>query len=122
MRAEAVEACSSGPSTAQSSLAVEAMNLLRRARRFTQARLRTLDRRIGRAPNSGLRSRRREHVPRDDGEMDTDVLQLHAGARLVIDITQVIVEFCRDRGDGMCHVFVPHATAGVTLIETGSGF
>jgi thiamine phosphate synthase YjbQ (UPF0047 family) len=54
--------------------------------------------------------------------MDTDVLQLHAGARLVIDITQVIVEFCRDRGDGMCHVFVPHATAGVTLIETGSGF
>jgi len=26
-----------------------------------------------------------------------------------------------DRGDGLCHVFVPHATAGVALIETGSG-
>ena len=28
---------------------------------------------------------------------------------------------CHDRGDGLCHVFVPHATAGVALIETGSG-
>jgi thiamine phosphate synthase YjbQ (UPF0047 family) len=36
-------------------------------------------------------------------------------------MTQVLLEFCRDRGDGLCHVFVPHATAGVTLIETGSG-
>jgi secondary thiamine-phosphate synthase enzyme len=58
---------------------------------------------------------------RDDGEMDTDVVQLHTGARLVTDITQMILEFCRDRGDGLCHVFVPHATAGVAVIETGSG-
>jgi len=26
-------------------------------------------------------------------------------------ITQVILEFCRERGDGLCRVFVPHATA-----------
>jgi len=53
--------------------------------------------------------------------MDSDVVQLRTGTRLVTDITQVIGQFCRDRGDGLCHVFVPHATAGVALIETGSG-
>jgi secondary thiamine-phosphate synthase enzyme len=53
--------------------------------------------------------------------MDSDVVQLHNGNRLVTDITEVILEFCRDRGDGLCHVFVPHATAGAALIETGSG-
>src|SRR5205814_4921674 len=29
--------------------------------------------------------------------------------------------FCRDRGDGLVHVFAPHATAGIALMETGSG-
>jgi secondary thiamine-phosphate synthase enzyme len=53
--------------------------------------------------------------------MDTDVVQLRTGARLVTDITQMINRFCRERGDGLCHVFVPHATAGVAVIETGSG-
>src|SRR5688572_16106467 len=60
-------------------------------------------------------------TPGGDADMDTDVVQLRTGARLVTDITQVIIEFCRERGDGLCHVFVPHATAGVALIETGSG-
>ncbi len=58
---------------------------------------------------------------RDDGAMDSDVVQLSTRARLVTDVTQVIAEFCRERGDGLCHVFVPHATAGVALMETGSG-
>ncbi len=53
--------------------------------------------------------------------MDSDVVQLRTGARLVTDVTQVIIKFCRERGDGLCHVFVPHATAGVALMETGSG-
>ncbi len=53
--------------------------------------------------------------------MDTDVVQVRTGARLVTDITQMINRFCRERGDGLCHVFVPHATAGVAVIETGSG-
>ena len=48
-------------------------------------------------------------------------MQLRTGARLVTDITQMINQFCRERGDGLCHVFVPHATAGVAVIETGSG-
>ena len=33
----------------------------------------------------------------------------------------MINQFCRERGDGLCHIFVPHATAGVAVIETGSG-
>jgi secondary thiamine-phosphate synthase enzyme len=53
--------------------------------------------------------------------MDTDVVQVHTGTRVVTDLTQQVLAFCRDRGDGLCHVFVPHATAGVALIETGSG-
>jgi len=53
--------------------------------------------------------------------MDTDVVQLRTGARLVTDITQMINQFCRERGDGLCHIFVPHATAGVAVIETGIG-
>jgi secondary thiamine-phosphate synthase enzyme len=57
----------------------------------------------------------------DDGGMDTDVVQVHTGTHVVTDLTQQVLDFCRDRGDGLCHVFVPHATAGVALIETGSG-
>ena len=53
--------------------------------------------------------------------MDTDLVQLRTGARAVTDVTQVVLQFCRDRGDGLCHVFVPHATAGLALIETASG-
>jgi secondary thiamine-phosphate synthase enzyme len=53
--------------------------------------------------------------------MDTDVVQVRTGTRLVSDITEELLRFCRARGDGLCHVFVPHATAGVALIETGSG-
>ena len=53
--------------------------------------------------------------------MDTEAVQLRTGARLATDITQMINQFCRERGDGLCHIFVPHATAGVAVIETGSG-
>ena len=31
--------------------------------------------------------------------MDSDVLRLRTGTSLVTDITQVVAEFCRDRGD-----------------------
>ena len=30
-------------------------------------------------------------------------------------------DFCREQGDGLVHVFAPHATAGLALMETGSG-
>ncbi len=53
--------------------------------------------------------------------MDSIVLDLRTGDRLVTDLTDAVAGFCRGRGDGLVHVFVPHATAGVALIETGSG-
>ena len=39
----------------------------------------------------------------------------------VLDITDDVASFCRGGGDGLLSVFVPHATAGVALMETGSG-
>ncbi len=37
------------------------------------------------------------------------------------DLTAEVEKFCAGRGDGLCSVFVPHATAGLALMETGSG-
>src|SRR5918999_775402 len=39
----------------------------------------------------------------------------------VVDLTARVNEAIRGRGDGLLHVFLPHATAGLALIETGSG-
>jgi secondary thiamine-phosphate synthase enzyme len=39
----------------------------------------------------------------------------------VVDLTARINELIAGRGDGFVHVFVPHATAGLALMETGSG-
>ncbi len=42
----------------------------------------------------------------------------------VHDLTGECERFLRehaDGGDGLLHVFVPHATAGIALIETGAG-
>lgn len=39
----------------------------------------------------------------------------------IVDITDLARNFCRERGDGMLSVFVPHATAGLAIIETGAG-
>ena len=36
-------------------------------------------------------------------------------------LTREAAAYCRGRGDGLLHVFVPHATAGVAVIETGAG-
>ena len=53
--------------------------------------------------------------------MDTEELSIRTGATLVTDLTERAARFCAERGDGLLNVFVPHATAGVALIETGSG-
>jgi len=39
----------------------------------------------------------------------------------VLDLTQDCASYVADRGDGLLHVFVPHATAGIAIIETGAG-
>jgi secondary thiamine-phosphate synthase enzyme len=54
-------------------------------------------------------------VRSDTFEIDT------RGAR-VVDITDHVSAFASASEDeGLVHVFVPHATAGVALMETGSG-
>jgi secondary thiamine-phosphate synthase enzyme len=40
---------------------------------------------------------------------------------VVLDITSDCVSFVREENDGLLNVFVPHATAGVAVIETGAG-
>ena len=39
----------------------------------------------------------------------------------VLDLTERVNQAIAGRGDGLLHVFLPHATAGLALIETGSG-
>lgn len=53
--------------------------------------------------------------------MDSEVLDVRTGDRLVTDLTSRAAGFCDGRGDGLLHVFVPHATAGVAIFETGAG-
>jgi secondary thiamine-phosphate synthase enzyme len=43
------------------------------------------------------------------------------GVPVVVDLTDDCAEFVEQEADGLLHVFVPHATAGIALIETGSG-
>jgi len=38
-----------------------------------------------------------------------------------MDLTTQCNAFVRDKSDGLLHVFVPHATAGVAILETGAG-
>jgi secondary thiamine-phosphate synthase enzyme len=43
------------------------------------------------------------------------------GQEAVHDLTADCAAFVDGRGDGLLHVFVPHATAGLAIIETGAG-
>jgi len=53
--------------------------------------------------------------------VETTILEIDTSRRQVVDLTDEVEEFCRPQGDGLCSVFVPHATAGVAVMETGSG-
>jgi secondary thiamine-phosphate synthase enzyme len=54
--------------------------------------------------------------------MDTEVVTVRTGTSpAVVDLTSQAAAFVRSRGDGLLHVFVPHATAGLAIIETGAG-
>ncbi len=57
--------------------------------------------------------------------MDSTVVEVKTGRTEVVhDITDECVEFLRGVAagrDGLLHIFVPHATAGVALIELGAG-
>jgi secondary thiamine-phosphate synthase enzyme len=57
--------------------------------------------------------------------MKTQIIRVHTGRRdAVHDITGQCASFAAEAsagGDGLLHVFVPHATAGVAVIELGAG-
>src|ERR671919_2484212 len=54
--------------------------------------------------------------------MDTTELRIDTGGRHVLDLTDRAAAFAGQAGgDGLLHVFVPHATAGLAVMETGSG-
>ena len=57
--------------------------------------------------------------------METEIIQVRTGSREgVFDITSQCADFASSAsggGDGLLHVFVPHATAGLAIIETGAG-
>ena len=43
------------------------------------------------------------------------------GVPTVVDLTDECAEFVRTEADGLLHVFAPHATAGIAMLETGAG-
>lgn len=53
--------------------------------------------------------------------VDSEVLQYRTADRLITDLTGDLEAFLRGRGDGLLSVFVPHATAGLAIIELHSG-
>jgi secondary thiamine-phosphate synthase enzyme len=52
--------------------------------------------------------------------MKTTVLDVDTSHDQIVDLSDQVRQFCRGEGDGLCNVFVPHATAGVAVIETGA--
>ena len=53
--------------------------------------------------------------------MDSRLVAIDTAGGTVIDLTAELVRFCADRGDGLVNAFAPHATAGLALMEVGSG-
>ena len=56
--------------------------------------------------------------------MHSELIEVRTGTReTVVDLTAEIDAFLSsgDGGDGLLHVWVPHATAGIAVIETGAG-
>lgn len=54
--------------------------------------------------------------------MDSETHHYRTGDReVVLDLTDDCRSWVTGRGDGLLHVFVPHATAGLAILETGAG-
>jgi secondary thiamine-phosphate synthase enzyme len=54
--------------------------------------------------------------------MRSETFRLSTDGRRVADLSEAVRAFAREAaGDGLVHVFAPHATAGLALMETGSG-
>jgi secondary thiamine-phosphate synthase enzyme len=54
--------------------------------------------------------------------MRSETIEIRTGTSAVVhDLTRDCERFVGEEGDGLLNVYVPHATAGVTVIETGAG-
>ncbi|MGI9667201.1 MAG: YjbQ family protein [Acidimicrobiia bacterium] len=54
--------------------------------------------------------------------MKTETHRIATGrSKRVVDLTGDATAFVRGEGDGLLNVFVPHATAGVAILEVGAG-
>jgi secondary thiamine-phosphate synthase enzyme len=55
--------------------------------------------------------------------METFELAVQTAGQQVVDLTSLVADAVRKTGvaDGLLSVFVPHATAGLMVMETGSG-
>lgn len=54
--------------------------------------------------------------------METTEISLNTGRKATtVDLTSQVRAFCRDKGDGLVSIFLPHATAGLAIFETGAG-
>ena len=54
--------------------------------------------------------------------MRTEQKSYRTGDReVVLDLTRDCEEWVAGKGDGLLHLFVPHATAGLAVLETGAG-
>ncbi len=54
--------------------------------------------------------------------MRSETKEYRTGDRdVVLDLTDDCAAFVAEESDGLLHVFVPHATAGIAIIETGAG-
>jgi secondary thiamine-phosphate synthase enzyme len=54
--------------------------------------------------------------------MRTETISVRTGTNAVVhDLSAECAQFVRTEGDGLLSVFVPHATAGIAILETGAG-
>ena len=53
--------------------------------------------------------------------MESTELTFETSDRNLVDLTAEVTDFCRGKGGGLLHLFAPHATAGLAVMELGSG-
>lgn len=54
--------------------------------------------------------------------MKTKTLTINTGSRMtVVDLTDEVRRFVAGSGDGLVNISVPHATAGIAVMELGAG-
>ncbi len=53
--------------------------------------------------------------------MRTHEFTVDTSRRRLVDLTPELDRFCAEAVDGLVNAFVPHATAGLALMETGAG-